>query len=475
MREKHKSTCLLCSLGCGFIVETLYGEAVNLEYDTGDAVGEGHLCSKGNFILELLNHPNRLTEPCAGGKTISRDTAFEMIAANMKQRADGSSAGLIVSGDASIEDILTALSFGNAFLGENHIAVNFSTNDDAVYRALAGVGYTGAPAQPHDTGEADCIIAVGDPFEVGPVIAGQVLNTRYGRRGSLLAVISKKRNTAARFANLHIPGPERKTLADLLRVVAEESGVGGPEWKAVVRKERPYPQNPYIVGTAKKFIETPSAVMLLDTQDPVTAFLAAAVVSAAGDDKRLMCLTTYGNARGICDVLPEIASVEELLDEVKRGALKVLLVLGADIVGSMPGRDVAAVLEKAEYVAAGAPFDNKTTAVSDCTLPTTLWLETEGTYNGRKLRPVVDPPGGALSYGDILRRLARYMGRELPPGTPGQEWQRTGLSGETVKALLDAAEKEAPEPAVFSTVLRHGDGALTDVMEWVKLQERIAW
>ena len=56
MAEQHKSICLLCSIGCGCIIETHFDEAINLEYDLKDTVGRGKLCSKGNYILELINH-----------------------------------------------------------------------------------------------------------------------------------------------------------------------------------------------------------------------------------------------------------------------------------------------------------------------------------------------------------------------------------------------------------------------------------
>ena len=48
-------------MGCGFIIETRFDEAVNLEYDSNDPVGKGALCSKGNYMIELLNHPSRDT------------------------------------------------------------------------------------------------------------------------------------------------------------------------------------------------------------------------------------------------------------------------------------------------------------------------------------------------------------------------------------------------------------------------------
>jgi len=133
------------------------------------------------------------------------------------------------------------------------------------------------------------------------------------------------------------------------------------------------------------------------------------------------------------------------------------------------------VLKKADYIVAGAPFENSTTEAADIVLPTALWLETEGTYNGRLLRPVAEPPGGALSFGVILHQIAQYMGYILPPVSIGKVLPRVELNEETVKALVRAAEKDAPEPAVCSTPIVYGDGSITDNMQWIQLQERNAW
>ena len=50
-------------MGCGFALSTRGGEVLSLEYDTSDPVGGGALCSKGNYIPDLLNHHHRLIEP----------------------------------------------------------------------------------------------------------------------------------------------------------------------------------------------------------------------------------------------------------------------------------------------------------------------------------------------------------------------------------------------------------------------------
>jgi len=340
MLKQQKSICLLCSIGCGFIIESQLDEAVNLEYDLEDPVNRGTLCGKGNYALELLNHPFRFTEPHTDGKALDWKDTFNNIAVALKPHVKQSSVGLIIGGDASIEDAALAKLFVEQVLKSGHFAVHFATGDDIVYRAMAASSIPNPPAQPDDIEKSGCTIAVGDPFEIGPDIAGRVLEAKYAKRGNALAVISKKPNRTSRFATGYLGGSERKTLAGLLRAVVDESGDAGSGWKKIVKENYPVSKNPEVLKLGADFVNTPSAVLILETQDPVTAQLASLVVEAAGADKRLCCIHTYGNVGGVCDVIGENGSVDEVIDAADRGELKALIVLGADIVKGVSRKDV---------------------------------------------------------------------------------------------------------------------------------------
>jgi len=475
VKEQQKSRCLLCSLGCGFIIETQFDEAVNLEYDLDNPVNRGALCSRGNYILELINHSQRLIEPQVGGKAHGWNETLDMTAGKLARYVGTRSVGLILEGDASTEDIITAQFFADKCLGNDRIAVNFPTGDDSVYRMLASLSIPTTSVQPEDVESSEYILAVGDPFEIGPVIAGRALRAKYAKRTNALTVISGTPNRTSRFATAHLAGSERKTLAEMLRALADQPECSGYGWMDVVRESYPSPSDPKVITAAKTFLKTHSAVMILETQDPVTAGLAGAFVTAAGKSKGILYISTYGNVGGICEVCEGRDTVASLIDAAEHGELKALIVLGADIISSLPGRDLKSALGKLEFLVAGAPFENETTATADPVLPTSLWLESEGTYNGSLLNPVVSPPGGALSYGEILRRLTSKMGVTLPVVSRERVLEHRELTGEDVKALLLKSEVEAPKPAVRTTVIRYADGSLTDNMSWIKLQGRKAW
>ncbi|MFC1490200.1 molybdopterin oxidoreductase family protein [Candidatus Latescibacterota bacterium] len=476
MLNKQENICLLCSLGCGFIIESVFGEAVNLEYMSNDSTFGGSLCSKGNYMIELLNHPSRLIEPSAGGEALTWKDALSRTAEALGK--EKGSAGIIISGDASLEDTASAGLFAAQCIGNGSFAVHFATGDDNVIGALAESG-SSAMASIEDIGTSQCTIAVGDPFEVGPVISGKVISAKHARRGNMLAVVSDSPNRTSRFASSHLSGNVRKNLAELLRAVVDISGDGDASWKDIVRKKYPVSQNAVVKDLAERFMKAESAVLMLETQDTVAAELASLIVEAAGDSKKLYPLNTYGNAEGICAVLEASGnkkqSAEDIISAALKGKLKSLIVLGADILKGMPEKDAEALRDKVDFIIAGAPFENETTKAADIVLPTALWLETEGTYIGTGRSPVVNPPGGAISYGEIFRKLAAEMNQILPPGPIKTEMMRKAPSDERVSALLKDIENEAPEPVNRSTTLSYADGSLTDNMGWIKLQKRDAW
>lgn len=475
MRDKRETACILCSLGCGFMIETCAGEAVNLEYNPHDPVGRGALCGKGNYALELLNHPDRMIEPRMRGRALTWNEALIRIVGEFAGFGQESSVGIVLAGDASLEDVVTAKLFADTCMNEGWCAVHFATPDHAVYRGIneAGVGNTMAGMD--DIEKSAFTISVGDPFEVGPVIAGRMLAAKYAGRKNRLAVIADHANRTARFADVHLDGAVRRNLAGLLRVVAERSDTTSAALKELVINAFPLPKDQRIVELGNEFVSTPKAILVLETQDPLVARLAALVVRAAGSDKRLYNLGSYANAGGIVDVLGDTGSVDDVIRSVARGKLKVLIVLGADIVRGLPEKEAGIILEKLDMLIAGAPFENETTRMADIVLPTALWMESAGTFRGKMLNPVIDPPGGARSYGAIVRSLAEELGKPLPAVSTERVAIPEKDVGDLVNDLIKNIDKEALEPLFRSTVTGFADGSLTDTMSWVLSGERNAW
>ncbi len=474
MTERHDTICLFCSLGCGLSIETDFEEALNLEYNTDNEFG-GALCSRGNYLLELINHPFRLTEPAAKGNRFIWPDALAMVKNGLGKITEPGTVGLIVCPELSDEEAASAKLFAESTLGGGPFAVNFPAGDNAVINALASIGISAPTAAIADFRNAACVISVGDPFETGPVIAGPVMKQRYARRGNMLAVVSENSNRTSRFATHHLTGPVHRTLAHILRIALDISTESKPKWANEIMEKVPVVDDPGVRQTAEMFVKSPGSILVLDTGDPVTAKLAGLLTMAAGTDKKILPLMTSGNAFGICNAVGDTGSVEAVIDSAADGSLKGLIVLGADIVKSMPDKDVAKALFELEYLLAAAPFENETAKLADMVLPSAVWLESAGTYNGKSLRPVISPPGGALSYGELLRSIAREIGKPLSEVHPERVLAPGTATAEEIASMLTLIDIEPQIERICSTVTRYADGSLTDMMGYIQMQERTAW
>jgi anaerobic selenocysteine-containing dehydrogenase len=83
------SLCPYCAVGCGCYLEVEKDKAIGIEYMPNHPASEGALCPKGNSVLEVLNHEDRLHYPLKRvgdeWKRISWDEALDMVAQNLKK------------------------------------------------------------------------------------------------------------------------------------------------------------------------------------------------------------------------------------------------------------------------------------------------------------------------------------------------------------------------------------------------------
>lgn len=64
LQEATRTTtvCPFCAVGCGFVVDTVAGQVINIEGDTDHPINQGTACSKGASLYQMVNNENRLTK-----------------------------------------------------------------------------------------------------------------------------------------------------------------------------------------------------------------------------------------------------------------------------------------------------------------------------------------------------------------------------------------------------------------------------
>lgn len=92
--KKTATICPYCSVGCGIVVHTADGKAINTEGDPDHPISEGTLCSKGSSLMQIVNNEKRVLQPlyrapgASEWKEVEWGWALDKIARNVKETRD---------------------------------------------------------------------------------------------------------------------------------------------------------------------------------------------------------------------------------------------------------------------------------------------------------------------------------------------------------------------------------------------------
>ena len=124
-----RSTCELCTAGCGVLVYLRDGKPIRVEGDPDNPINRGALCVKGAASLEYLYHPDRLKHPLkrAGGRgegkwqQITWDEALNTVAAELTRTREkyGAEAAVFIRGGAKGYQDSYLARFANVFGSPN--------------------------------------------------------------------------------------------------------------------------------------------------------------------------------------------------------------------------------------------------------------------------------------------------------------------------------------------------------------------
>jgi assimilatory nitrate reductase catalytic subunit len=226
--------CPYCSLQCGITIDSAT-TPVALAPQDDFPTNLGGLCAKGWTAAELLDHPQRLTQPLVRDsrdeplQPTDWDDALDRVVAGIKraQNAYGrDSVGCFGGGGLTNEKAYQFGKFARVALGTSAIDYNgrfcMSSAANAATRAF-GID-RGLPFPLADLAEADAILLVGsNPADTMPP-AMQFLDA--GRsRGARRIVIDPRETSTARGAQLHlqpVPGTDLALANGMLNVAIRE-------------------------------------------------------------------------------------------------------------------------------------------------------------------------------------------------------------------------------------------------------------
>ncbi len=439
-------------VGSNIEIHQRRGEVMRVVPRENEAINEVWLSDRDRFAYEGIQSPDRLKAPAmkqnGAWREVDWETALDTLVPRLKAAigADGDALGVLVSPSATLEEMYLlgrlAEALGSANIDHRLRTLDFS--DEETLPAFPSLGQT-----IEDFGRSDAFLLIGSWLRKEQPILGHRLRMA-ALAGARVAVVNPiDYEFLFPVAQRHIvrPSAMARTLAGLVRAVAERKGIAVPDFAADVEVTEALRE------TAAMLLDASAASIVLGTtalHHPHAALLRSqAAWLAEQTDSILSQVTDGANTAGawLAGCVPHRGPAGALREARGRHAGAMLeqpprawLLFGFD-----PDADVAdpealdRALEAAELVVAMTAFDHpKWRERADALLPIATFAETSGTFvNGegrwQSFAGAVPPPGEARPGWKVVRALGSLLDLQ----------DFTWLSSEEVRDELRARVGEA--------------------------------
>jgi predicted molibdopterin-dependent oxidoreductase YjgC len=505
--EKKKTFCAFCSLECDLAVrmpETKpYFSSVSIMEQDFDLenVNDGSICAKGNFTVDYINHPKRVEYTERHHNIIATEEAFDRIKVGLSQvqaKHGKDSVGIISNGNISGEEIAWVKKLAVEGFKNNNYGF-FLPDDGMVASGLLASGYNFNRPSIDDLNKSDNVLVVGDAFYEHPVIAKKVLKARYEDRKRSLWVIDPRYSNTAWFADVHLqcrPGTEGLVLMALAALLEGKKEGEFEKLISKVKVEELAEKAGVSVENLKRVADGIAAsgnlsIVLSDIfgkigNADVCSVYCNAIASGAPDKRHYYPLFINQSIFPIEAQRAdgESAGAARIIEDLMKGKIKGLILLGVDLLSSFPSQEVEKGLKGLEFFCCSDTFRNDTNEHSDILLPAGIPIENPGKYydlDGKvnKREFLIKPPAAGMSELTILKKICSLLN---PSVDVNKEENQVDLKeikkvDSYAKAVLENAQKllefkgvatkAYPFALVTKAVPSHwGDGSLTKRFVW---------
>ncbi|MFN0030162.1 MAG: NADH-quinone oxidoreductase subunit NuoG [Acidimicrobiales bacterium] len=410
-----ESTCTTCSVGCSVGLQSSRNRLLRMVGVDNDAVNWGWLCDKGRFGTDVVEAPERLTEPLVDSQPVRWATALGRAATLLRDaRTAGAQVGVIGGARLSNEGAYAWSKLARVALGTDNVDAQLGDGVDAtVLAGLARTTIAGA-CTPGGT-----IVLLGpDPKETLGVLYLRLRHAVVEDRATLIEIGHGTSGLSAHATHRlwGLPGGE---LVGLARRAVELAPEGKPITVIVGRTA--LTEDPAVIAAAAAILADAGATFLpaLDRGNVMGALdlgLAPGLLPGRVtlEDGRAWFSEAWG-----CELPAQAGSdTAGMLRAAADGQVSVLVLLGADPIADFPDRDLATrALARAKVIAIDV-LPNASNAGAAVLFPAALAAETNGTttnLEGRvlPLRQGVTPPGTARADWIIAAELAAALDVDL--------------------------------------------------------------
>jgi len=229
-KKQVPSLCPYCAVGCGLYLVVDKGKATGIEYMTDHPASEGALCPKGNSVLEMLDHAERLKYPLKrvgdGFVRITWEEALDTVSRAMARnlRANGPRAlGFLASSRCNNEEDFLLQKMAR-LLGSPNVDNCARLCHSPTVVGLGAVFGTGAMTNNlQDLENSKCIFAIGTNFtEAHPIVSRWAQKAK--DNGAVIIVADPRITSTSWMADIHLrirPGSDIDLLRGMMKVILE--------------------------------------------------------------------------------------------------------------------------------------------------------------------------------------------------------------------------------------------------------------
>ncbi|MFT7517635.1 MAG: putative molibdopterin-dependent oxidoreductase YjgC [Myxococcota bacterium] len=125
-----RTVCNYCGVGCVIDIEAQGNTIIDIDAQTGVGPNDGHLCTKGRFAWQFINHPERLHTPLIRNadsgefEEVSWEKALAYTASSLKkvkQQYGADSIAFLASSRCTNEDVYALQKFARVVVGTNSV------------------------------------------------------------------------------------------------------------------------------------------------------------------------------------------------------------------------------------------------------------------------------------------------------------------------------------------------------------------
>jgi NADH dehydrogenase/NADH:ubiquinone oxidoreductase subunit G len=426
--EKRRTVCSHCGLGCSIELNMENNSIRRVTAPVHKDGKEGLLCVRGRFGWLAFADPRRLAGPQLrdgkGRRDVEWGEALSYTARRISEVCKNHGGESLAAVTADLLTTEEASAYGRFFrsvIGSDAVA---SVQAAGYRRIMAQLdNLLPAPwkmASPNDLMAADILLVLGGgAAELHPVLK-PMINRYLKGEGKELIVISSWPDYYFERATLPMavaPGLLDDFLSDL-RAAFDVEG-----------KHSHTDASRYGIDTGK----LARLISLLQGEAEIT-ILVVPDLYGHHDARASLAASLHDRVRGILPLGGQFNSLgavaaggfasatgrdfNDILGDIEAGRIRALYLLGEDPLEGCPNpARVREALAMLDLLICQSPYETSVTELAHVVLPTALPPEKEGsvlsvTGERHAIRRVMSKPAGVRSDGEILREIARIMGRE---------------------------------------------------------------